>query len=381
MRYLSLVWAGQWRRKTRTILTLLSAVAAFYLLGLLQGVNGSIKHLVTVAHLDRLYVTGAGLQPLPLSYLEEIERVPGVTLVTHAEAALGSWRAPRNTVAVYVIDPSRYFDMVPEVVTTPAAKAAMQRERLSVIAAAPLARRFGWKIGDRVTIHIPALPRADNSADWPVVIAGFGNYSTAPDTPMLLLNYDYFDAARLKNRGTTQRYVARIADPAKAAEISAAIDRLFVNAPVRTRSETEKAFAQDSISQIGDADLMVAAIMGAVFFTLLLLVGNSLMQSYRERTREFAILKTIGFSDSRVALLVIGEAVGLCGLAGLLGLGLARITLPLLGRLSGGFVSTELSAAVVGIVLAAVLVVSMAAALVPALKARRLSIVEALGAH
>jgi putative ABC transport system permease protein len=381
MTYLSLVWAGLWRRKTRTLLTLLSAVAAFYLLGLLQGVNGSIKQLVTMAHLDRLYVAGASLQPLPLSYAEQIEKISGVTLVTHAEAALGSWQAPANSVAVYVIDPSRYFGMFPETVTAPAAKAAMQRERLSVIVAAPLARRFGWKIGDRITIHVPAMPRSDNSAEWPVTIAGFCDYTTAPNTPMLLLNYDYFDAARLKNKGTTQRYVVKIADPARAAAIGAAIDRLFVNAPARTRTETEKAFAQESISQIGDADLMVAAIMGAVFFTLLLLVGNSLMQSFRERTREFAILKTIGFTDMRVAGLVIGEAIGLCGLAGMSGLVLARLTLPLLGRLSGGFVSAQLSAPVVGIVLAAVLVVSLAAALVPAWKARRLSIVEALGAH
>src|SRR5262249_49473777 len=163
-----------------------------------------------------------------------------------------------------------------------------------VIVAAPLARRFGWKLGDRISIRIPALPRADDTSDWPVVIAGFCDYSTAPNTPMLLLNYEYFDAARLKNKGTTQRYVAKIADTAKAAETSPAIDRLFVNAPARTRTETEKAFAQDTLSQIGDADLMVAAIMGAVFFTLLLLVTNSLMQSFRERTREFAVLKTIG---------------------------------------------------------------------------------------
>jgi putative ABC transport system permease protein len=381
MKYFFLVWAGLRRRKTRTILTLLSAVTAFFLLGLLQGVDSSIRHLVDVAHLDRLYVVGASLQPLPLAYLEEIDKVPGVTLVTHAEAALGSWRAPRNTVAFYVVDPARYFDMVPEVVAGPAARAAMRQERLSAIVAAPLARRFGWKIGDRITIHATAMPRADGSADWPVVIAGFANYTTAPDTPMLLLNFDYFDAARLKNRGTTQRYIVKITDPARAAEVSAAIDRLFLNAPVPTRTETEKAFAQDTMSQIGDVDLLVAAIMGAVFFTLLLLVGNAMMQSFRERVREFAILKSIGFTDRRVAALVISEALMLCGLAGVLGLLLARITLPVLGRASGGFVSTQLSGSVAGAVMGAVLLVSMTTALVPALKARRLGIAEALMAH
>jgi putative ABC transport system permease protein len=267
------------------------------------------------------------------------------------------------------------------VVTSPEAKAAMEKERLNVIVAAPLARRFGWRLGSRIMLHVSAMPRADGTADWPVVVAGFCDYITSPDTPMVLLNYDYFDAARLKNKGTVQRFAVKITDPARAAEIGAAIDRQFVNAPVPTRTETEKAFAQEQSSQLGDVDLLVAAIMGAVFFTLLLLVGNAMMQSFRERVREFAILKTIGFTDRRVAGLVIGEALCLCGLAGVLGLLLARVTLPLLGRASGGFVSTQLSAGVIAVVLLAVLLVSLTAALVPALKARRLGIAEALMAH
>ena len=198
---------------------------------------------------------------------------------------------------------------------------------------------------------------------------------------MVLMNFDYFDAARLKNQGTVQRFAVKLRDPAMAGTVSAAIDALFVNSPTATTTETEKAFAQATISQIGDIDFLVDAIVGAVFFTLLLLVGNSLMQSFRERLREFAILKTIGFRDGAVAGLVVCEALLLCGLAGAIGLGLARLALPGLGRASGGLFPAHLSAPVVVVGAGAVLVVSFVSALGPAWKARRLAIVDALVAH
>ena len=381
MKYFFLIWAGLWRRRARTILTLLSAIVAFFLFGMLEGVDSSIKQLVGVAHVDRLFTANSALLPLPMAYLPQIEKVPGVTLVTYVNVALGSYQRPANQVAIYAVDPARYFTTVPEVVTTPDARAAMLQDRLNVIVARPLAQKFGWSAGSRIMLHIPAMPRKDGSSDWPVVIAGFCDYATAPDTPMVILNFDYFDAARLKNQGTVQRFAVKLRDPAMAATVSAAIDALFVNSPTATTTETEKAFAQATISQIGDIDFLVDAIVGAVFFTLLLLVGNSLMQSFRERIREFAILKTIGFRDGAVARLVIGEALLLCGLAGVIGLGLARLALPGLGRASGGLFSSHLSATVVAAGAGCVLLVSFVSALAPAWKAHRLAIVDALVAH
>jgi putative ABC transport system permease protein len=381
MKYLFLVWAGLWRRRTRTILTLLSAMVAFFLFGMLEGVDSSIKQLVGAAHLDRLYTANSALLPLPMAYLPEIEKVPGVTSVTYSNVALGSYQRPANLAAIYAVDPARYFPMYPEVVATAEAKAAMLQDRLNVIVARPLAQKFGWSVGARIMLHVPAMPRKDGSSDWPVVIAGLCDYTTAPDTPMVLMNFDYFDAARLKNQGTVQRFAVQLRDPAQAGTVSAAIDALFVNSPAATSTETEKAFAQATISQIGDIDFLVDAIVGAVFFTLLLLVGNSLMQSFRERIREFAILKTIGFRDGTVAGLVICEALLLCGLAGVIGLILARFALPVLGRASGGIFPAHLSASVVAAGAGCVVLVSFVSALGPAWKARRLAIVDALARH
>jgi putative ABC transport system permease protein len=381
MKYLFLIWAGLWRRRSRTVLTLLSAIMAFFLLGMLEGVNTSLQKLVDVAHLDRLYVANPALLPLPQAYLSQLEKIPGVTAATYVNVGLGSWRAPANRVAIYIVDPARYFAIFPETVVSRASRQAMMDQRQGVIVAAPLARKFGWKVGDRITLHAPVLPRADGSADWPVVIVGLCDYLTAPDTPMVLVNFDYFDNARLKNRGTVQRFALKIADPAQGARISDAVDALFANSPARTRTETEKEFAQESVSAIGDVGLMVTAIMVAVFFTLLLLVGNVMMQAFRERRREFAVLKAMGYRDGAVAGLVAGEALLFTGLAGFIGLGLARIVLPVAGRASGGLVSTQVSGLVMVVGVMAMLTVSLAAGLIPALGARRLSIVDALAAH
>src|ERR1700722_3324445 len=155
MKYFFLIWAGLWRRKTRTILTLLSASVAFFLFGMLEGVDSSIRQLVGIAHLDRLYTANSELLPLPMAYLTEIEKVPGVTAVDYANVALGSYQRPANQVAIYVVDPVRYFPMYPEVVITPDAKAAMLQDRLNVVVARPLAQKFGWTQGSRIVLHVP----------------------------------------------------------------------------------------------------------------------------------------------------------------------------------------------------------------------------------
>jgi putative ABC transport system permease protein len=381
MKYLPLIWSGLWRRRTRTALTLLSAAVAFFLFGMLQGVDSSLRHLVSVAHIDRLISGNPALLPLPLAYLAQLDKIPGVTSVSHVDAAVGTYRTPTNRIFVYALDAKKYFSIYPETVASPADRDAMRRNLMGALASLSAAHKFGWKRGDRVTIHVPSVPRRDGSADWPVEIVGFCNYTTSPDTPILLVNYGYLDAARLTGRGTVQRLVSLVGDPAQAGMVSNAIDALFANAPVPVRTQTEKDFAQAQLSQIGDIGFFVDAIVSAVFFTLLLLVGNSLMQSFRERTREFAVLKTLGFSDLRVAAIVLAEALLLCGIAGAIGLVLARAGLPLLGRATGGLLPAQMPFSVLAIGLILSLVVGFVSAAIPALRSGRLAIVDALSLH
>jgi putative ABC transport system permease protein len=381
MRYLPLIWSGLWRRRTRTGLTLLSAIVAFFLFGMLQGVDSSIQQLVNVAHIDRLISGNPALLPLPIAYLSQVEKIPGVKSVTHADATVGTYRTPTSRIFVYAIDAEKYFSIYPETVATPRDRGAMQRNLVGALASLSAARKFGWHRGDRITFHDPAMPRLGGSVDWPVEIVGFCDYTTSPDTPILLINYSYLDAARLAGKGTIQRLVTLVGDPAQAGAVSNAIDALFANAPVPVRTQTEKDFAEAQLSQIGDVGFFVDTIIGAVFFTLLLLVGNSLMQSFRERTREFAILKTLGFSDLRVAAIVLSEALLLCGIAGAVGLAMARAGLPLLGRATGGLLPAHLPLSVLTIGLLLALVAGFISGAIPAIRSSRLAIVDALTSH
>jgi putative ABC transport system permease protein len=379
MRYFFLVWTGLWRRRTRTILTLLSAIVAFFLFGTLQGVDSAINQLLNGLHLDRLTTSGNnGQLPLPLAYRAQIAAVPGVSNIVAVNAAVGYYQAPANLVAIYATDPKAYFRLYPENVTTPADIAAIANTRDGAIISQALANQFHLKRGDRISLHIAAMPRTDHTLDWSVEVAGIGTLTTNLTAPFVIINYDYFDAARLSNKGTVQLYMMHIADPARAGEISAAIDALFANSPAVTRTQTERDFAQGALAQLGDIDFFIDMIIGAAFFTLLLLVGNALMQSFRERRKEFAVLKAIGFSDALVAALLIEEAMVFCVAAALFGLLLSRGFLPLLGRATGGGFTPHMSLGVLTAGLALGALVGLVSGAIPAWRAGRLVIADAL---
>jgi putative ABC transport system permease protein len=381
MKYLFLIWNGLWRRPMRTSLTLISAIIAFLLFGILTGIDSGIRHMVDLAHIDRLISGNPGLLPMPLSYVPQVEKLSGVATVTYANAMAGTYKMPANRLFVYAIDADRYFSIYPETVASVSDRQTMRHTVMGALASLSAARRFGWKRGDRISFRNPSLFRRDGSTDWPVEIVGFCNYTASPDTPLLLINYSYLDAARIADKGTVQRLVVKLRNPDQAGVVSGAIDAMFANGPVPLRTQTEKEFAEAQLSQIGNVAFFVDAVIGAVFFTLLLMLGNTLMQSFRERVRDFAVLKTLGFSDMRVTMIVASEAILLCGIAGIIGLVLARIGLLLLGRVSGGLVSGNFSASVFGATILFVLLAALTSVTVPMWRSHRLSIVEGLASH
>lgn len=381
MKYLALVWAGLRRRGARNTLTLMSAVVAFFLYGMLEGVNASLNHLIDGLRIDRLIVSNPALMPLPLSYRASIAGVPGVAGVTAATGLSGYYRQPGDRTAVFAIEPKSYFRIYPDTVASAADRAAFARTRNGALVAESWARKHHWKRGDVVSFHLPNQPQRDGRLDWTVQIVGFVNYQMAPDSPLVLINYSYFDAARLGKSGTAQRFFVRLRDPTKAGTVARAIDGLFLNSPVPTRTQTEKDLAQSQLTQVGDIGFFVNAIIGASFFTLLLLVGNTMMQSFRERRREFALLKAVGFSDTQVALLIGGEAMGLSFLAAGVGLVAAWRALPALGAVTGGYLPVHTPWDVVAFGIAAALTVGVFSAAIPAYRANRLSVADALAAH
>jgi putative ABC transport system permease protein len=237
-------------------------------------------------------------------------------------------------------------------------------------------RAFGWKIGDRIPLRTSVMKR-DGSADWDFEIVGIYDVPSAPaEANRILVNYAYFDEARLLERGTAWAFVVAVGDPSRSAQICTAVDALFVNSASETVTQDEKAYVQGQLRQLGDVSLMANAIVAAVLFTLLFLTGNTMMQSVRERTPELAILKTVGFSDRSVTILVLIESVLLCVLAASLGLAAAAAVFPVTAALGIGGSALPLKVVAFGLAIAVAL--ALVSGVPPAWRAQRLVIVEAL---
>jgi len=387
VRYLPLLWAGLFRKKARTVLTLLSIVVAFALFGLLQAVQVAFESGADAADAKRLLTTArySIIEPLPMSYLRRIEQVPGVVGVASADWFGAKYQNESNAFPVFAVDPARYLDMYPEFTIDRAQREAFARTRTGAVAGKRLADRFGWKVGQKLPISSEIHAKADGSMSWEFDLVGIidaDDPAVRGNTDMVLINVAHFDEARQMGRGKTGWYIVRVADSTQARAISATIDTLFTNSPDETKTQPEKEFALGFAKQIGDIGALVTRILIAVFFTILILTGNTMAQSIRERIPELAILKTLGFSDGKVTALVLAEAVLLLILGGGIGMGAAVAAMPALNGSTGGrfpplFVGPEtwlLAAAIAALV-------ALCIGLPPALRANRLKIVDALSGH
>jgi putative ABC transport system permease protein len=302
--------------------------------------------------------------------------VPGVRQATYIGGIDGFYQEKGNALLALATDVKTFFGLYPEWRIAPEQLAAMSRTREGAIVAAPLMRMFGWKIGNRIPLRT-SLVKQDGSADWDFEIVGIYDVPSSPaEANRILINYAYFDEARHLERGTAWAFVVEVNDPARSARICAAVDALFVNSAYETVTQEEKAYVQGQLRQLGDVSLIANAIVAAVLFTLLFLTGNTMAQSVRERTPELAILKTVGFSDCSVMLLVLIESVLLCVLAASLGLAAAAAVFPVTAAF--GIAGAALPLTVVAAGLAIAVVLALASGLPPAWRAQRLVIVEAL---
>lgn len=383
MKYFPLVWSALWRKKPRTIFTMLSIVVAFLLFGMLQAVAQSMTQSVQISGADRLFTAGkfSFTEILPLGYYARIKSTPGVQLASHASWFGGVYQNERNFFGQFAVDHETYLDVYTDLIVSEEARRAWARNKTGALVGSGLAKKFGWKVGDRIPIQAAIWPKRDGRNDWEFDVVGLidgQDEASQAQADVLLFRFDYFDEARQFGQGYVGWYLEKIADPAQAATIAAAIDRQFANSPKETRTDSEKAFNQAFMKQMGDIQLIVRSILGAVFFTLLFLTGNTMMQSVRERIPELAVLKTIGFSEPSVLALVLAESLLLCLIAALAGLGAASIMMPGLAAKMPGL---EMGAEVwlMGLGLAAVLAAIVG--FLPAWRAMRLDIVKALSAH
>jgi putative ABC transport system permease protein len=377
------VIANLFRKKTRTTLTVLSVIAAFLLFGLLQSVNHIFNAGPDFLGATRL-ITQARVsftQPLPLSIMPKLESVPGVDRVTQSQWFGGVWQ--ENTpLFVFAVDPERQHDVYPEWVMPDAQWKAFEQTRTGMIAGRLLAEKYGWKIGQKIPISSNIYPqKANGSKAWAFDLVGIydgkdADYQKRAIT--VFIHHDYFDEANQFSHGRTNFYALKLKPGADASQVARKVDAMFENSPDETKTMTERDFNIGFAKQIGDIGMIVRWILFAVFFTLLLVVGNTMAQSVRERIPELAVLKTLGFSDGTVLGFVLAEAGALCLIGGVIGLTLATFLGAVLEKASGGQFNIALSPPVWGMGLLAIVLMSLAVGLLPALRAQRLKIVDAL---
>ena len=386
MKYLPLLLSALLRKKTRTALTLLSVAAAFTLFGMLDAVRVAFNAPQSVAGIDRLIVASrfSIIQPLPYADLVRIRQVPGVRKVAYANWFGGVYQDPKNFFANIAVSAQSYLDIYPDIVLPEAQRQAFLGTRTAAVVGESLAKRFGWKIGDKIPLKATIFPRKNGNNVWTFDLVGI-YHAAQPELrsmeQQMLFRYDYFDEGRQFGQGTVGWYIVKVDDPADADRVAHAIDHLFANSADETKTQSEREFQLSFAKQIGDIGLIVTAIMAAVFFTLLLLTGNTMAQAIRERIPELAVLKTVGFSNHAVLVLVLCESVALLLLGGVAGLLLARLGLPLISAASSGQLDLvmPLQSWVLGMGL--MLLIGIIVGLPPALRAMRLRIVDALAGH
>jgi putative ABC transport system permease protein len=384
MKFFPLVWRNLLRRKVRTTFTLLSVFVAFVLYGILMAIKMAFGAGVTIAGAERLMMIDkiSLINPIPLSYQQRISSTEGIVDISHANWFGGIYQDPKNFFANMAVDPESWLRIYPEFTVPEDQKKAWLADRTGAVVGADLAKRFGWKVGDRVPLQ-GVIYRTPTGAPWEFTIDGiYDSLEKGVDKSQFFFHYDYMnETIRTQNYGHDQVgwYVIKLKDPAQAETIAQKLDAMFANSPNETKTATEKAFIAGFAKQIGDIGSIMVAIAGAVLFTILLVSANTMAQAIRERTNELAILKTLGFSDGRILGLVLAESCLIAIVGGALGLAVAYPVVSYVAIQTNGMVP-PLYLPVRDVVIGGVIIVVLgfATGLWPALQASRLRIVDAL---
>ena len=381
MKFLHLIWSNLKRKKLRTCLTLLSILVAFVLFGLLASIKQALAGGISLEGANRLVVRQkvSIINLLPESYKARMERIPGVDLAVHQTWFGGIYQDPKNFFMQTPVVPEEFLSMHPEFILPSDQKKAWLETRTGAIIGRKTAERFHWKIGQKVPIQSTIWAQTDGNRTWEFDIVGiYSGRDKNTDTTPLFFRYDYFDEARRSGKGQVGWYTIRVKDPSQAAAIAKLVDQKFENSPFETKTEPEGAFIQGWANQVGNIALITISILGAVFFILLLVTGNTMAQAVRERTGELGVLKAIGFTNGQVLGLVLAESCLMAVLGGVLGLTLAWL-ITSGGDPTGGMLPQfffPLRDLLLGLGLS--LVLGLFTGIFPALTAMRLRVADAL---
>ena len=381
MKFLPLLLAGFRRHKLRTILTVLSIVVAFVLFGYLAAIRKAFDAGVSVAGQDRLVVRHkvSLIQLLPASYEAELEKIEGVKQATHSTWFGGIYQEPKNFFAQIAVDPAEHLQMYPEFLLPEDQKKAFINTRTAAIVGRVTAERFGFKVGQKIPLQATIWRPKSGGSTWTFDLVGiYDGAHKETDASGFFFHSKYLQENNIFGAGQVGWYMIRVTDPAQAEEVAKRIDARFANSPAETKTETEGAFIKGFAEQMGNIGAIVRAILTAVFFTILLVAGNTMAQSVRERITELGVMKAIGFTDAQLLMFILFESLLIAIVGGGIGLLLASLAIaagdPTNGALPIFFFPPDDLA--MGIVFTIVL--GIVTGLLPATQAMRLNTVDAL---
>ena len=378
MKYLPLIWFGVWRKPGRTTLVLLQVALAFALFGVLQGMKTGVDQAIAGARADVLFVAPAafGGAPLPRAYIDRLEAIPGVKTVAFADGFLGTYQKPTEPVYVLAIQTSKvWLTLIPEIFhVQPRDLEALQKTRNGALISADIGEKYGWRIGDRIPLTLSTL-QGNGSGTWVFDVVGTFTAHEISQGGYIVANYDYLDEARALNKGTVRNFYAVVSDPKQAAAVTETIDGTFANSSVETRTASFKENAQQQMRSIGDLNFAIRSIISAVLVALLFSTSTMMMQTIRERTPELAVLKSLGFTDRAVFLIIVTEALGVCVAAALIGLALAMGVFPYASKFVAGL---SMPMIVIASGLIGAIFIALISAAIPASRAARLRVADAL---
>jgi putative ABC transport system permease protein len=378
MKFLPLIWSGIWRKPGRTTLIFLQVAVAFALLGVLQGLKTGVDEAIARSRADVLFVApdAFGGAPLPEAYIDRLRSIPGVKTVTFADGILGTYQKPGQFVYVLAIEGSEtWLTMAPEIFKVhPTDLEALHQTRTGALISADIAKKYGWHVGDRIPLTSTTVQNDDNAV-WTFDVVGTFTAHELGAGGYIVANYAYLDEARKLYKGTVRNFYVLVSDPTQAAAVSETIDRAFATSSSATATASIRENAQQQLQSIGDLNFVIRSVLSAVLVALLFSTSTMMMQTIRERTPELAVLKTLGFTYLAVFLLVVAEALLVCVTAAFIGLAGAFMAFPFAAKFVPGL-SMPISVIEAGIAGAAF--VALVSGSLPAFKAARLEIVDAL---
>ena len=381
MKYLPLIWSGLWRKPGRTILIFLQVTVAFALFGVLQGLKTGVAHAVAAARADLLIVhsrLSSIMEPLPYGLLEQIRTVPGVKIAAPVELTGGTYQKPDQGIGIVAVSPDADWPAAFTYTIAPEYIAAFRKSRTAMLVRDLVAEKYGWKIGDHIPLQL-AIAQQNGSSNWAFDVVGtFTDSDIGGGRYIVIVSYPYFDQARSLKKGTVNHFNVAISDPKLATRVADAIDARFANSAHETKTESLREMAQSSMQASGDFDFLIRAVVGAVLAALLFATTTMMVQSIHERTPELAVVKTVGFTDRAVLLLVLAEALAVFLAGAVCGLLLATLVLPVAARFVPGL-SMPGVVVVIGLALGAL--VALVSAAGPAALAARVKVVTALAGH